>query len=88
MSILNIFEDSEFREERDSLSFISLKLEELERQFPEWITLFDNTSPDIAPRAEVVKLMATAPNPFALGVLFGKYTMRQEIAAMTGREWV
>lgn len=85
---MNTFKDTDFREERDALLLASTHLSKLEREFPGWWARFDDTSPDTAPRAEVLELMTSAPNSFALGVLYGKYTMRLEINAMTGREWV
>lgn len=54
---------------------------------PTWFARYEDVFPDTAPRGEVVGLMAGAPDQFSLGVLFGKFLMRQEIAAMTGREF-
>lgn len=63
------------------------KMAELRRIHPAWYELFDDTLPDNAPRSEVVELMHSAPNDFALGLMYGKFTMRQELAAVTGREF-
>jgi len=79
---------TDFLEERRALASAEFQMAKLEREFPDWWALFDDTLPDMAPRAEVVELMLSAPNPFALGLLYGKFTMRQEIAAITKREWV
>lgn len=75
-------------QERHALALAEAEMAKLETQFTQWWALFDDTSPYMAPRAEVVELMETAPNAFALGVFYGLYTMRLEIAAMTKREWV
>lgn len=61
------------------------KMIELERQFPSWFELFEDTEPDNALRFEVVELMASAPNDFALGLMYGKFTMRLEMESVTGR---
>lgn len=60
---------------------------ELERHHPDWYELYEDTSPDTASRADVVELMYSAPTDFALGLLYGKFTMRVEIASITGREF-
>lgn len=54
---------------------------------PSWFAKYEDSFPDTAARDEVVELMRTAPDQFSLGVMYGKYLMRQEIAAMTGREF-
>jgi len=71
-----------------ALKLVEAQMRQLEREFPEWFAYFDETGPDVARREEVVELMATAPNAFALGLLFGKYSMRIEIESITGRSWV
>lgn len=60
-------------------------MQDLQVQHPDWFELFDDTLPDSAPRAEVVELMHTAPNDFARGMMYGKFTMRLELEAVTGR---
>lgn len=62
-----------------------LKMQALQLAHPEWYEHFEDTFPDSAPRAEVVELMRTAPNDFAHGLMYGKFTLRLEIEAMTGR---
>lgn len=63
------------------------RMKELQQSHPDWYELFDDTLPDTAPREEVVELMLSAPNDFAMGLMYGKYTMRLEMAAVTGREF-
>jgi hypothetical protein len=63
------------------------KMNELKEQHADWFELFDDTLPDSAPRAEVVELMMSAPNDFALGLMYGKFTMRLELEAVTGRDF-
>lgn len=57
----------------------------LQKTHSEWYELFEDALPDSACRADLVELLASAPNAFALGLLYGKYTMRLEIEALTGR---
>lgn len=73
------------RNEIDATRRCDLKMQDLQRGHPDWYELFDDTLPDSAPRQEVVELMMSAPNDFAMGLMYGKFTMRLEIEAMTGR---
>lgn len=57
----------------------------LRASHPDWFALYDDTDTDSCLRAELVELMATAPTLFARGVCYGKFTMRIEIEAITGR---
>ena len=75
-------------EERAALRLVEASVLQLEQQHPEWWALYEEVNPDSAPRAEVVELMAAAPNEFARGLVYGKYLMRLEIAAITNRPWV
>lgn len=54
---------------------------------PDWFAKYEDSFPDTAPKQEMLDLMKGAPDNFSLGVLYGKFLMRQEIAAMTGREF-
>ncbi len=82
----NLISDSQ--EERAALKVAEAKMLEVETQFPEWWSMYEDVVPDTAPRAEVVELLQSAPNDFARGVVYGKYLMRLEIAAITKRPWV
>ena len=71
--------------EQESIARCDRAMLDLANKFPDWFELYDETLPDNAPREEVVELMASAPNDFALGVMHGKFGMRLELEAMTGR---
>lgn len=73
--------------ERSALAQAEKAMMEIERIFPEWFALYEDIFPDSAPRAEFVELLKAAPNEFARGMLYGKYLMRLEIAAITKRPW-
>jgi hypothetical protein len=75
----------EARQEQEAIELCDRKMHELSTKHPAWFELYDETLPDNAPRAEVVELMATAPTDFAIGLLYGKFTMRLELEAITGR---
>jgi hypothetical protein len=71
--------------ETDALASCSRSMQLLRVKHPDWFELFDDILPDNAPRADVVELMASAPNDFAKGLMYGKFTMRVELEAVTGR---
>lgn len=71
--------------EQEAMARCDRRMQELMAQFPAWFELYDDTLPDNAPRDEVVELMSSAPSDFALGLLYGKFTMRLELETMTGR---
>lgn len=50
-----------------------------------WMAHFDDVDPDTADMPELVMLLESAPNAFAQGLIFGKLTLRSQIAAVTGR---
>ena len=51
---------------------------------PDWWALFEAIDPDIASREEVLELLDTAPNDFTRGVIYGKLSMRIQMAMVTG----
>jgi hypothetical protein len=63
------------------------EIETLKETHPEFFAYFEDVDPDTAPRAELVDLMASAPNDQVKFFLFGKFTMRLTLAAVTGREF-
>lgn len=75
------------RAEREALAHAEREMAKLEAEFPEWWAFYDEVMPDIAPRADVVELLRTAPNDAARMLIYGKFTMRLEIAAITKRPW-
>lgn len=54
---------------------------------PAWLAYYEDSFPSTAEREVIVDLMNSAPNHFVLGLLYGKFLMRLEIAQITGREF-
>jgi hypothetical protein len=54
---------------------------------PDFFAFLDDVDPDTASRSDLVDLMASAPNEKIAFYLFGKYSMRLMMAAITGREF-
>lgn len=52
---------------------------------PVWAASFDATDIFVCERQLLATLLSTAPNAFAAGVLFGVFSMRQEVAQITER---
>ena len=63
----------------------NVSMESLRAQHPDWYEQMDDVAVDSAPRADIVELLHSAPNEFARGFIYGKFTMRMELAAVTGR---
>jgi hypothetical protein len=76
-----------FDQENRALEPCNNQMAELMRVFPDWFYLYDDTNPDTAKRTELVDLLESAPNLFAMGLIYGKFTMRLELAAVTGRSF-
>ena len=68
-----------------TLASCQSKLIQLQNQAPDWFAFYEDSMPDTADRATLVELLRTAPNDFAKGVLYGKFVMRMDMAAITGR---
>ena len=65
------------------------QMDELQRKYPDWYAMYDEVMPDsLATRSEMAELWATAPTPWAQALIYGKFTIRQEIAAHTGIPFV
>lgn len=62
-------------------------MDAVNRTDPGWMAMYEDALPDSAEREVIVDLMKSAPNHFALGVLYGKFLMRMQIAEMTDREF-
>lgn len=59
--------------------------DEIRQNHPDWYARYDELMPDSsATRSEMAELWATAPTPWAAGVVYGKFTLRLEISAHTG----
>jgi len=75
--------------ERIGMSAATSEMDALEANHPEWFAMFNDVLPDsAASRAELAELWATAPTPFANGLIYSKFTSRLEIAAHTGIPFV
>jgi len=81
------FKKYEFFLEREALSKVTSCTAQIKRDFPCWFQKFDQT-PEMASRNEIVHLMHSAPNQFALGLMFGKFIMHQELSAVTKKAWM
>ena len=57
----------------------------LRREHPVWLFRFEDVEPGTADAEEVLDLLMSAPNSFAKGLVFGMFTCRMQIAAVTGR---
>lgn len=67
----------------------TVEMDALEAKYPDWMATYNEVLPDsLATRAELSELWATAPTPFAQGLIYGKFAMRLEIAAHTGIPFV
>ena len=59
----------------------------LAAEHPEWLQEFEDIDPFVADRGSVEDLVVRAPNDFAAGMLCGILMFRQQLSAMTGREF-
>lgn len=50
-----------------------------------WVESFEEGDLFACTRAELEDLMCSAPNTYFEGLLFGRYTLRESLAALTGR---
>lgn len=50
-----------------------------------WVESFEEGDLLFCTRAELEDLLCTAPNTYFEGLLFGRYTLRESLAALTGR---
>lgn len=60
-------------------------LEQLAREHPLWMAHYDDVDPDTADVDVLFGLLESAPNDFARGIIFGKLTLRSQVAAVSGR---
>ncbi len=71
--------------EADSMARVEQQWDEIRRKHPAWYARYDELLLDsVASRSEMAELWATAPTPWAAGVVYGKFTLRLEISAHTG----
>lgn len=64
------------------------QIEDLRRTHPEFFAYFEDTELDTASRAELVDLMASAPDDKVRFYIFGKYNARLSLAGATGRAFL
>lgn len=64
-----------------------IELERAERADPDWFVDFETTDPFIADQAGVLRLIKTAPNAWARGLVTGIHMFRLQLEAITGRPY-
>lgn len=63
--------------------------EAIRTKYPDWYAMYEDVMPDtVATRSEMIELWTTAPTDWAKGLIYGKFTLRLEIAAHTGIAFV
>jgi len=73
--------------ERQIVNRVEARFAELRNSNAEYFAYLEDVSPDLARRAELVDLMNSAPTLEVLMFLYAKFTMRLQLAAITGREF-
>lgn len=53
---------------------------------PDWYFYFEDLDPDLASRRELIDLIESAPNEAARFYIFGKLTMRMQLARLFGAD--
>lgn len=66
---------------------LEAELRTLEQGHPEWFQEFQDVDPFVANRADVERLLASGPNDFARGLLTGIHMFRNQLAAVTQRDY-
>lgn len=61
------------------------EMSDLRQDHALWFSEFEDIDPDTADVEDVLSLLQTAPSGFAKGLIFGKFTLRMQLAAVTGR---
>ena len=74
-----------FAEERALHEQLTDEIEASRDLDPEWFARYEDTDPYTCPRAELFALMKTAPSEAGRMFLFGLFSFRLEIAAITER---
>lgn len=78
--------DSDSANEATSMAQVERHWYEIRQNYPDWYARYDELMPDTtATRSEMAALWASAPTPWAAGVVYGKFTLRLETSAHTGR---
>lgn len=62
------------------------QMQNVSETHPQWWADYEDAQMDLGCDRSVLEgLLATAPTPFAAGVVFGKIVLRQQIASVTER---
>ncbi len=71
-----------------SLEDAHLTMLTLERDYPEWFALHENTlaEPVLCERQELLNALASAPNTFLAGMIYQSLVMRAQMSFLSGRE--
>jgi hypothetical protein len=62
-------------------------MRQLREQHPLWLFHFEDAEADTADADALIDLLVSAPNAFAKGLIFGKFTLRMQLAAITSRSF-
>jgi hypothetical protein len=71
--------------EAEGIECCQAEMKALREQHALWFYAYEDADPDTAGPEEVLALLQSAPDGFAKGLIFGKFTLRMQIAAITGR---
>ena len=86
---LDALRDSDSMSDMDRLMRQSAQwLEEAADRSPDWFAYFEDVQAFSAPKSDLMELLRTAPTPFARGLIYGIVLMRQELAVVTGRDFI
>jgi hypothetical protein len=73
--------------EVDLLMQVKGTMDELKSEYPAWCDEYEDVDPITAERASCERLLQTAPNPWAAGLVSGIMLFRQQLALVTSREY-
>jgi len=73
---------------RKSLLDCSAAFQSLAETAPEWFAYFEDVQACTASKEDILELLRASPNRFCMGLMYGIFIMRQELASMTGREFL
>lgn len=85
MSHRNAQQQRDSANEAESMALVEHQWDQIRKDHPDWYARYDESMPDTAAsRSALAELWATAPTPWAAGVVYGKFTLRLEISTHTG----
>ena len=59
---------------------------DLKDSYPDWYFYLEDVNPDLATRQQLMELIETAPTLEARYYIFGKLTLRMQLARLIGRD--